>query len=248
VDLGLAGKVALVTGASSGIGAAAARLLAAEGVDVVVSYSSNLHGAEQTADEVRSLGRQAYLLPMDIADPAAVSDAMRQLRTCAPVLDVAILCAGMNVVAPWDEVTPEAWDRVVSVNLNGTFYVLHAVEPLVPEGGAIVTVASVAGNTGVPHHPHYAAAKAGVINLTKSAARALAPRIRVNCVSPGLTQTPMGEQTLAGLAEGYAQSRLLAKRAATPQEIARCIVFLASPAASFVYGATLDVNGGRDLR
>jgi 3-oxoacyl-[acyl-carrier protein] reductase len=248
VDLELAGKVALVTGASSGIGSAAARLLAAEGVDVVVSYSGNLHGAERTAAEVRSLGRQAYLLPMDIADPAAVSDGMRRLRRLAPVLDVAILCAGVNVVAPWEQVTPEAWNQVVSVNLNGTFYVLHAVESHMPEGGAIVTVASVAGNTGVPHHPHYAAAKAGVINLTKSAARALAPRIRVNCVSPGLTQTPMGEQTLAGLPEGYAQRRLLAKRAATPEEIARCIVFLASPAASFVYGATLDVNGGRDLR
>jgi 3-oxoacyl-[acyl-carrier protein] reductase len=244
VDLGLAGKTALVTGASSGIGAATARLLAAEGVDVVVSYSGNLAGAEQTAAQVRASGRHADLLPMDVADSAAVSDAVTSLGA----LDIAVLCAGMNVVEPWEKVSPEAWDRVVSVNLSGTFYVLHAVEPLMPDGGAIVTVASVAGNTGAPHHPHYAAAKAGVVNLTKSAARALAPRIRVNCVSPGVTETPMGEQTLAGLPAGYAESRLLSRRVASPEEIARCIVFLASPASSFVYGATLDVNGGRDLR
>ena len=113
---------------------------------------------------------------------------------------------------------------------------------------SVVTVASVAASTGAPHHAHYAAAKAGVVGLTKSAARALAPRVRVNCVSPGLTLTPMGELTMAGLAPGYAESRLLAGRVASPQEVASCIAFLASPVSSFVYGACLDVNGGRDLR
>jgi 3-oxoacyl-[acyl-carrier protein] reductase len=154
----------------------------------------------------------------------------------------------MNIITPFEQLTPAEWDQIVQVNLNGTFYVLHAIGPLLRDGAAVVTVASVAGNTGAPHHAHYAAAKAGVVGLTKSAARALAPRVRVNCVSPGLTLTPMGELTLQGLAEGYAASRLLSARVATPNEIARCIVFLASPASSFVYGACLDVNGGRDLR
>jgi 3-oxoacyl-[acyl-carrier protein] reductase len=111
----------------------------------------------------------------------------------------------------------------------------------------VVTVASVAAQTGAPHHPAYAAAKAGIINLTKSAARAMAPDIRVNCVSPGLTRTAMGEMTVAGTADDPV-AKLLTKRMAEPEEIARAIVFLASPAASFVYGATFDVNGGRDLR
>jgi 3-oxoacyl-[acyl-carrier protein] reductase len=114
-------------------------------------------------------------------------------------------------------------------------------------GSAVVTVASVAAQTGASHHAHYAAAKAGIINLTKSAARQLAPAIRVNCVSPGLTRTAMGEETVARTADDLV-AKLLTKRMAEPEEIARVIVFLASPAASFVYGATFDVNGGRDLR
>jgi 3-oxoacyl-[acyl-carrier protein] reductase len=248
VDLGLAGKVAFVTGASSGIGAATASLLAAEGADVVVSYSTNRAGAERTAGEVRSCGRKAVLQQMDVADAEDVAAAMNEIQQHVPGLDVAALCAGTNVITPLAELSPAEWDEVLRVNLSGTFYVLRAIEPLLSDGGAIVMVASVAGSTGAPHHAHYAAAKAGVMNLAKSAARALAPRIRVNCVAPGLTLTAMGEQTLAGLPEGYAQSRLLAGRAATPAEIARCIVFMASPAASFAYGACLDVNGGRDLR
>ena len=248
MDLGLAGKIALVTGASSGIGAATAELLAQEGADVVVSYSANRQGAQRTAEEIRSAGGEARLLQMDVGDADAVSAAINELGRDVAVLDLAILCAGTNVITRFDQVSAHEWDEVVRVNLNGTFYVLHAVEPLLRDGGAVVTVASVAANTGAAHHPHYAAAKAGVVNLTKSAARALAPRIRVNCVSPGLALTPMGEATLAGLPENYAESRLLARRVATPQEIARCIVFVASPAASFMYGACLDVNGGRDLR
>jgi 3-oxoacyl-[acyl-carrier protein] reductase len=248
MDLGLAGKTALVTGASSGIGAAAASLLATEGADVVVSYAANADGAERTAADVRAHGRQAILLRMDIGDAGDVARAIASLQTSVAGLDVAVLCAGMNIVTPFDLLTPAEWDQIVNINLNGTFYVLHAIRPLLREGASVVTVASVAGNTGAPHHAHYAAAKAGVIGLTKSAARALAPRVRVNCVSPGLTLTPMGELTLAGLAPGYAESRLLSARAASPDEIARCIAFLASPASSFVYGACLDVNGGRDLR
>jgi 3-oxoacyl-[acyl-carrier protein] reductase len=248
VDLGLSGKVALVTGASSGIGAATARLLACEGVDVVVSYSSNAHGAEQTAAEIRSAGRNAHLLQMDVADSAAVNRVIATMHEHVPVLDIAILCAGTNVIGPFEAVSPAEWDDVIRVNLNGTFYVLQAVQPLLPEGGSIVTVASVAANTGAAHHPHYAAAKAGVVNLTKSAARAFSPRVRINCISPGLTDTAMGDDTLAALEPGYAEAKLLARRIARPEEIARAIVFLASPAASFIYGATLDVNGGRDLR
>jgi 3-oxoacyl-[acyl-carrier protein] reductase len=248
MDLGLAGKTALVTGASSGIGAATAGLLAAEGADVVVSYADNAAGAERTAAEVRARGRAAHVLRMDVGEAEQVAGAIAELQHSVAGLDVAVLCAGMNIITPFEQLTPAEWDQIVQVNLNGTFYVLHAIGPLLRDGAAVVTVASVAGNTGAPHHAHYAAAKAGVVGLTKSAARALAPRVRVNCVSPGLTLTPMGELTLQGLAEGYAASRLLSARVATPDEIARCIVFLASPASSFVYGACLDVNGGRDLR
>jgi 3-oxoacyl-[acyl-carrier protein] reductase len=113
---------------------------------------------------------------------------------------------------------------------------------------SVVTAASVAGHTGVPHHAHYGAAKAGLIKLTKSAARALAPRVRVNCVARGMTLTEMDCQSATALPAGYGKTRLLTHRFAEPEEIARLIAFVASPVAGFMTGATIDINGGRILR
>jgi 3-oxoacyl-[acyl-carrier protein] reductase len=248
MDLRLRDKTALVTGASGGIGGATARLLAAEGADVVVCYHQNHAGAARTAERVQAAGRAAWLCGMDVADSQAVNSGIAGLPAEARCLDIVILCAGEAPVDDFEKVTPEGWRRTVDLNLNGAFHVLHAVQPLLVDGAAIVTVASVAGSTGVPHQAPYAAAKAGLINLTKSAARALAPRVRVNCVAPGMTLTEMGQRTATGLPADYARQKLLVQRFAEPDEIARCIVFLASPAASFVTGATWDVNGGRDLR
>jgi 3-oxoacyl-[acyl-carrier protein] reductase len=137
---------------------------------------------------------------------------------------------------------------VIAVNLSGAFYVLQASVPLMREGGSIVTVASVAAQTGTPHHLHYAAAKAGLVNLTKSLARDLAPRIRVNCIAPGITMTPMGQSTIASLSADYAETKIPVQRYANAEEIARCIVFVASPIAGFMTGATVDINGGREMR
>lgn len=248
MDLGLSGKIALVTGASRGIGAATARMFAEEGADVVACYHRNRAGAEQTADAVAQCGRRAWLLPFDAGDAASVAAEMDGLRTKISGIDAAVLCAGTNAIAPFNELQTAEWNEVLRVNLSGTFYVLQAVAPLVCNNGSIVTVASVAAHTGAAHHAHYAAAKAGIVNLTKSAARALAPRVRVNCVAPGLTETEMGRQAIGTQPSDYLQKKLLAERMATADEIARSIVFLASPAASFIYGATLDINGGRDLR
>jgi len=248
LDLGLHGRIALVTGASGGIGAATARLLAMEGADVVVAYHRGAEAAEAVAAEVRAAGRRAWCVPLDMRDAADVARAVTDVATLTGGgLDVAVLNAGQNILTPLATLEPGEWDAVIGTNLGGTFYLLRAVRPLLRAGSAVVTVASVAASTGAPHHAHYAAAKAGIVNLTKSAARDLAPAIRVNCVSPGLTRTTMGEETVAGSA-GNPVAKLLAGRMAEPEEIARVIVFLASPAASFVYGATFDVNGGRDLR
>jgi len=248
MDLGLSDKVALVTGASSGIGAATAQLLAEEGADVVVCYRQSAEGASRIVRDVEDLGRRAWLCQMDISDANDVSSAMARLRVEVGKLDVLVLCAGHNIVTPLDKLTSDEWDHIINVNLNGPFYVLQAALPMLRSGASVVTVASVAAHTGAPHHAHYAAAKAGLVNLTKSAARALAPRVRVNCVAPGITLTPMGQETVDNLPSDYARTRLLAQRFAVPEEIARCIVFLASPAASFIIGATIDINGGRELR
>lgn len=248
MDLFLENKIVFITGASSGIGAAAARIFAQEGAHVAVSYHHNHEGAEQTAAAVRAPGRQAVLCPMDMADPRGIAAALAALPAPFDGFDAVVLCAGKNIVTPIEQITPEEWEAVMAVNLNGPFYILQALAPRVRDGGSIVTVSSVAAHTGNANHPHYAAAKAGLVNLTKSFARALAPRVRVNCLAPGLTLTPMGVETAASLPPDYAEKKLLTGRYATPEEIGRWIVFVASPASAFMTGATVDVNGGRDLR
>jgi 3-oxoacyl-[acyl-carrier protein] reductase len=248
MDLHLREKTVLVTGGSSGIGAAAAQIFSAEGADVVISFGNNLDGARLTAAKVRANGRKAWLCQMNVSDPAKVAEAIRQFPHEIPGLDILVLCAGLSLHTAFTEITPEEWQRVMDANLNGAFYVLQACTPLLQDGGAVVLVASVSAQTGVSHQAHYAAAKAGLVNLSKSAARALAPRIRVNCVTPGLTMTPMGMETIAALEPDYARNKMLLQRYATPEEIAQVIVFLASPANSFMTSATVDVNGGRDLR
>lgn len=248
MNLELADKVALVTGASRGIGAATARTLAEEGADVIIAYGQDRSGAENSAQIVRSLGRRAWLRQLDLDSPESIAAAVRELETDAPKLDILVLCAGYNRITPIQEVTPSEWNRVVNINLSGAFFLVQAVLPLMNRNSSIVTVASVAAHTGAPHHIHYAAAKAGLISLTKSLARELSPDIRVNCVAPGITLTPMGNDTVNALPPDYAEKRLLTRRFAAPEEIARCIVFVASPIAGFITGATIDINGGRDLR
>lgn len=248
MNLELKNKIALVTGASSGIGAAVAQVLAEEGSDVVVSFGKNEEGASETAQRVESNGRKAWLSQMDMSDPQSIPAAVEELKSGVDHLNMLILCAGLNIITPWQEVTLEDWNQVLNVNLIGSFQLIRALTPLMQDGGSIVTVASVAAETGAPHHLHYAAAKAGVVNMTKSLARDLAPHIRVNCVSPGVTLTQMGEDTIAVLDPDYAKKKIPVQRFANADEIARCIVFVASPIAGFMTGATIDINGGREMR
>jgi len=248
MDLHLKDKTALITGASRGIGAATARILAEEGADVAIAYRANREGAEHTARTVRDAGRRAWLVGMDVTSADEVNAALNNLRKDIEQLDILVLCAGESTVTPFDELTPEEWAHIVAVNLHGPFHVLRAARPMLAQGASVVAVASVAGQTGVPHHAHYAAAKAGLNNLAKSAARALAPHVRVNCVAPGMTLTEMGRQTATALPSDYIQKQLLTERFAEPEEIARVIAFVASPIARFINGATIDVNGGRLLR
>jgi 3-oxoacyl-[acyl-carrier protein] reductase len=121
---------------------------------------------------------------MDVSDPGSVSAAVRQLSSEIQGLDALVLCAGLSLHTEFKDITPDEWNCVIAVNLNGAFYTLQTLTPLLRDGGAVVMVSSVSAQTGVAHQAHYAAAKAGLVNLTKSAARALAPYKRVNCVTP----------------------------------------------------------------
>ncbi len=248
MDLELHNKRFLITGASSGIGQAAAKVFAQEGADVVAVYGRNAIGAKETLSAVESAGRRGWIYAIEQEDAEAVASTCRRIVDEAGSLDGLILCAGTCTVVPFDELTPQAWVDFLQVNLNGTFFLLHALAPHVNDGGSVVIVSSVSGHTGAPHQAHYAASKAGLLNLAKSAARAYAPRVRVNAIAPGMTLTPMGEGTATGLDPDYAQKKLLIGRFAQPEEIAKSIAWLASPITGFMSGATLDINGGRLLR
>lgn len=248
MDLELAGRTAVVLGGSSGIGAATAELLAEEGCDVAVTYRSSRDGADEVTWAVRRAGRRSWTAELDLADVAGVAPRARALAEEVGGLDVVVLCAGRNVVTPLAEISAQEWGSVLDVNLGGAFFALQALAPSVRPGGSIVTVASVAAHTGAPHHAHYAAAKAGLVNVTKSLARELAPDVRVNCVAPGITLTEMGRQAIDSLAPDYAERNLWLQRYATARRIAQVVTFVASPVTEFMTGATIDVNSGRFAR
>lgn len=248
MDLNLRNRTVFVTGASSGIGAATAILLSREGANVVIGYGKNAAAARLVLEQVEAAGVRGWLCQMDVSCPVSVREAVQSLGPKVNGLDGLVLCAGENRISSMSDITAEEWNQVLSVNLSGAFYVLQAATPLLKDGAAVVMVASVAGDTGAPRHAHYAAAKAGLINLAKSAARELAPRVRVNCVAPGVTLTAMGRSTMEGAGEDYVKNKLLLQRFAQPEEIARWIVFVTSPVNTFMTGATIDVNGGRTLR
>ncbi len=248
MDLQLKNKIAYVTGASRGIGAATARLLAKEGCNLFLGYNTKFDETERIALEIRRLGKKAWLVKMNMMDENEVQIGVKEIIDHAGKLDILVLNAGHNIITPFDKIKNEEWDELIRVNLSGPFYIMNALKNHFNEDSSIVMVSSVAGHTGAPHHIHYAAAKAGIINLTRSLAKALAPGIRVNCVAPGLTKTDMGMETMSYLPEGYVENKLLAGRTADPEEIAALIAFLSSPVSSFIYGETININGGRDFR
>lgn len=248
MDLELQGMTAVVIGGSSGIGADLAVVLAEEGCDVAVTYRSSSNGAEQAAAAVRDQGRRAWVAPLDLSSAESAARHARTLVSELGGLDILVLCAGRNVVTAYDRITAHEWATVMNANLSGAFFALQQMTPAIRAGGCVVTVASVAAETGAPHHMHYAAAKAGLVNLTRSLARELAPQVRVNCVAPGITLTPMGADTVANLPDDYAQKSLLLKRYATSRRVAQMIAVVASPISEYMTGATIDVNSGRHIR
>lgn len=248
MDLDLKGKIVLVTGASSGIGFATAELLAQEDCFVIASYRSQSDSAEELVKKIRDKGGNGFSVHLDLGDIGNINSCIENITRLVGKVDAVILNAGFLAITPFDEIDEDEWDETFNVILKGNFFLLRAIAPIIKVGGSVVFVSSVAGQMGSPGHAHYAAAKAGLINLMKSAAKRFANSIRINCVAPGVTLTPLGADAIKDVDQNYAQRMLLSRRFAEPVEIARVIVFLASPAASFIYGATIDVNGGRELR
>ncbi|MFZ3572728.1 SDR family NAD(P)-dependent oxidoreductase [Streptomyces sp. BH097] len=253
-----AGKVALVTGAGSGVGAAVARQLAAEGARAVVLADINGDSAAEVAQELPS-GRSCAL---DVADAADVDEAVADVVRRHGRLDVLVHAAGVDdpqvkqriadareagrPIEVTDSLDDASWRRVMSVNLDGTFHLLRAaVRAMRPAGtGAIVVIGSSSVFDTPVGYPHYAASKAGVHALTQAVAKeVIASGIRVNAVAPGPTDTGMAARTPAALRAGFADPRV--RPYATAGEIADIALFLASDAAANLVGAVLLANGGR---
>jgi 3-oxoacyl-[acyl-carrier protein] reductase len=241
-------RVALVTGSATGIGRATALLLAQRGLAVAVNYSRSEKEARETLAEVKRLGVPAILCRSNIADEAEVRAMVRRCREELGGLDVLVNNAATTRFidhADLDALTDEVWNEILGVNMMGTFYCCRAALPVLQERqGAIVNVTSVAGLQGDGSSIPYAASKAACNCLTKSLARAFAPRVRVNAVAPGPVQT----RWLADHQERVARyvERTPMRQAATPEQIAEVVAFLALDA-SLVTGQVLIVDGGRTM-
>jgi NAD(P)-dependent dehydrogenase (short-subunit alcohol dehydrogenase family) len=250
MDYGLQGRVALVTGAASGIGRATAQLFASMGARVVAS-DLDAHGGADTVGELNEAGGDGVFMAADVTDGAAVDALVAFAVESFGRLDCAANCAGVGAGdAPTHLYDEERWDRIVSVNMRGTWLAIRReVDAMLTlgQGGAIVNVASTLGLRGAPSGAPYSASKHGVIGLTKSAALEYASAgIRVNAVCPGAIDTPMMDETFEkfpGFREGLIAFVPMG-RMGRPDEVAAAIAWLASDAASFITGECLAVEGG----
>jgi 2-hydroxycyclohexanecarboxyl-CoA dehydrogenase len=246
----LEGKIALVTGGASGIGAATVRRLAAEGARVAVA-DLNEDGAREVAGEIAGVA-----LHMDVTDVESVNTAVAAASEQLGPIDVLVNNAGTDLFSFFVKTDPGLWDFVLGVNLRGVLAVTHAVLPGMQDRrvGAIVNVASEAGRVGSQGSAVYSAAKAGVIGFTKAIAREAARyRVRVNAVAPGPIETPLlnaAPQILGEIGERLKQGMVDATqlgRSGQPEEVAAAIAVLASEDASYVTGQTLNVSGGLSM-
>lgn len=243
------GRVALVTGGSSGIGRATALAFAREGAKVVVG-DVLVDGGRETVRLITDAGGEAVFVRTDVANPYEVQALVDEAVQRYGRLDYAFNNAGIEgTMAPTAECSEENWDRTIDINLKGVWLCMKAEIPqmLTQGGGAIVNTASVAGLVGFPNLPAYCASKGGVVQLTKAAALEYARMgIRINAVCPGVIRTPMVERVTGGNPETEAQFTALEPvgRMGTPEEVAEAVVWLCSDAASFVTGHAMVVDGG----
>ena len=246
-------RVAVVTGAASGMGLAIARHLGARG-DRVALLDLQGDAVLRAAEGLRESGARAIGAEVDVTDRPAVEAALGKVRAELGPVAIMVTSAGIDLFEPFTEITPASWERVLAVNLTGTFHCLQAAVPdmLAARWGRIVTISSSSAQSGSPRLAHYVAAKAGVIGLTKALALELAPHgITVNVIPPGMIDTPMLRRAEAdgdiGKLEKMVPRLIPVGRAGTPEDIAATCGFLCSDEAAFITGQVVGVNGGMVL-
>jgi len=241
----LKNKVALVTGGGRGIGRAIILALAKEGTDIV-ACDINLENLEEVAKEIEKLGRKVLVLKADVSKISEVEEMVKKALDKFTKIDILVNNAGItrdNLILRMSE---EEWDQVLDINLKGTFNCLKTVtRPMMKaRSGSIINIASVVGIMGNPGQANYAASKAGIIGLTKSAAKELASRgINVNAIAPGFIETTMTE-ALGDEAKERLTSQIPLKRLGETTDVANLVVFLASDDASYITGEVIKVDGG----
>jgi 3-oxoacyl-[acyl-carrier protein] reductase len=245
MDRILEGKVALVTGASRGIGRAIALAIAARGADVIVAARS-VDAAAGTAEEIAKAGGRARAIALDIADDSSVDAAIKRALEEHATIPLLVNNAGITRDNLLMRMKTEDWDQVIDTNLSGIYRICRSLVPSMVKAryGRIVSVTSVVARSGNPGQANYAAAKAGTEGFTRCLARELASRnITVNCVAPGFIDTDMTRK----LTDEQRQTLLMQvpmRRLGTPEDVAAGVTYLLSEQASYVTGITLDVNGG----
>lgn len=241
----LKGKIAIITGAGSGIGRSTAFKLASMGATIAVAEINAISG-EKTAEDVQKAGGQAVALRVDVVKKAEVDAMAKAVLDKFGRIDILVNNAGWTLTQPFIEETEDYWDKIIAINLKGVILCARAVldAMIASNGGKIVSVSSDAGRVGTMGETVYAAAKGGVIAFTKSLAREVARyNITVNCVCPGLTDTPLLAMQPEKIIEAMKKAIPL-KRVGRPEEIADAIAFLCSPASDYITGQVLSVSGG----
>ena len=242
----LEGKVALVTGASRGIGRAIALTLAKAGADVVINFAGNVAAAEEVAKEITDLGRKVILVQGSVAETAKAQEIVDKVIAEFGKIDILVNNAGITRDGLLMRMKEEDWDAVLTTNLKGVFNCTKAVmKPMMKQrAGSIVNMASVVGETGNAGQANYAAAKSGVIGFTKSVAKEVASRgIRANAVAPGFIATDMTKVLPDKVQEEMAKTIPLGRQG-QPQDIANAVLFLVSDEAAYITGQVLNVDGG----
>lgn len=241
-----AGRVALVTGGSRGIGRAIAIKLAQYGAAVAINYLNREKDAAEAKSLVEQQGARCVLIQGDVSDPQQVDSMVRETREQLGPVGLLVANAGFSVLAAHDQVTWDIWKRTMAVNLDGTFLPVMAVkdEMLANRYGRIVCLSSVAALRPRRMQIHYASSKAAVIAMVRCCAEAFAPHVRVNCIAPGLIETEMGAILGKAALQDIVAATPLA-RLGQPEEIANVAHFLLSDQSSFMTGQTIAVSGGR---